>query len=310
MTELTDKTLYADRMLYGEMKPDRLSEVIKRDFGDHYRLTLSKEEACPIYGVGDQIAIISRQVCTGPMQTHTVPGNAYHFTLKGNLSQGPDDACELISCAPGFRYDMDWPEGEFVVSTRLNEAVVEHEKQKQRLKQLRKGMTVTRIGAADRRNLTGLIDSFVHRNGYPHSRRALECWIGVFLSDILNVTEGEGKGDAFDTPAFVSEIEYFIHENISADFSVDDIVAKFDLSDRKLQYWFKKQLGAAPASYIRKLKYGRVRDELQHATSQKITVSDTAARWGFFEMSHFARQYRALFGELPSETLLHHRADD
>jgi AraC-like DNA-binding protein len=302
--ELTERSLYADRMLYGQMKPERLSEVIKRDFGDLYQMALSKDEACPVYGVGDQIAIISRQVCTGPMRTHTVPGNAYHFTIKGNLSQGADEDLELISCAPGSRYDMEWPEGEFVVSTRLNEAAVESERQKQRLRLPRKGMTVTTISAADRRNLAGLIDSFVNRNGYRYSRRALECWIGVFLSDILTITQGDWA--SLETPDFVAEIEYFIHEHVSADFSVDDIVAKFALSDRKLQYWFKKQFGVAPVSYIRKLKYGRVREELQQAGAHKVTVSETAARWGFFEMSHFARHYRELFGELPSETLLRH----
>jgi AraC-like DNA-binding protein len=306
--DLTDRTLYADRMLYGQMKPERLSEVIKRDFGDNYRMELSREEACPIYGVGGQVAIVSRQVCTGPMRTRTVPGNAYHFTIKGNLAQGPEERCELISCAPGFRYDMDWPEGEYVLSTRLNEAAVDHERRKQLLKLPRAGMTVTPIGPAERRNLTGLIDSFVSRNGYAYSKRALECWIGVFLCDILTITQEDWA--SHDAPAFMSEIEYFIHENIDAEFSVGDIVAKFSLSDRKLHYWFKKQFGVAPAAYLRKLKFGRVRDELRQAAARKITVSETAARWGFFEMSHFARHYRALYGELPSETLLSHASSD
>jgi AraC-like DNA-binding protein len=298
--------LYADKMLYGQMKPERLSEVIKRDFGDLYQMALSKEEACPVYGVGGRIAIISRQVCTGPMRTQTVPRNAYHFTIKGNIRQGVDEDLELISCAPGSRYEMEWPEGEFVVSTRLNEVAVEHERQKQRLRLPRNGSTVTTISAADRRNLAGLIDSFVTRDGYQHSRRALECWIGIFLSDILNITQD--RWASFETPDFVAEIEYFIHEHISADFSIDDIVAKFDLSDRKLQYWFKKQFGIAPLTYIRRLKFSRVREELLQGGGHKVTVSETAARWGFFEMSHFARHYRELFGELPSETLLRHSA--
>jgi AraC family ethanolamine operon transcriptional activator len=32
-------------------------------------------------------------------------------------------------------------------------------------------------------------------------------------------------------------------------------------------------------------------------------VADIAIRWGFWHMGQFARDYRAMFGELPSETL-------
>jgi AraC-like DNA-binding protein len=33
------------------------------------------------------------------------------------------------------------------------------------------------------------------------------------------------------------------------------------------------------------------------------TVSDVAARWGFYQFGRFAAQYRQLFGETPSATL-------
>jgi len=32
-------------------------------------------------------------------------------------------------------------------------------------------------------------------------------------------------------------------------------------------------------------------------------VGDIAARWGFYHLSSFARDYRGEFGELPSESL-------
>jgi len=38
---------------------------------------------------------------------------------------------------------------------------------------------------------------------------------------------------------------------------------------------------------------------LDNATS----VTNEAARWGFLHFGRFAQEYRALFGELPSETL-------
>jgi AraC family ethanolamine operon transcriptional activator len=40
---------------------------------------------------------------------------------------------------------------------------------------------------------------------------------------------------------------------------------------------------------------------MRHARS----VSEAATRWGFWHFGRFAREYRAMFGELPSETLKH-----
>ena len=34
-----------------------------------------------------------------------------------------------------------------------------------------------------------------------------------------------------------------------------------------------------------------------------VSVADVAASWGFWHLSHFAADYKAMFGELPSETL-------
>lgn len=92
----------------------------------------------------------------------------------------------------------------------------------------------------------GLIDGFVGRDGYRFSRRALECWMGVFIAEIISITDQDLAGR--DTPAFIAEIERFIDERLHADFSTDDIVTKFAMTERKLHYWFKKQFGNAPAT--------------------------------------------------------------
>jgi AraC family ethanolamine operon transcriptional activator len=37
------------------------------------------------------------------------------------------------------------------------------------------------------------------------------------------------------------------------------------------------------------------------------TVTEVAFRWGFWHLSRFAREYRSMFGESPSETLRRRR---
>ena len=49
--------------------------------------------------------------------------------------------------------------------------------------------------------------------------------------------------------------------------------------------------------------YNRVRRALGEAQS----VTEAATRFGFWHFGHFATEYRALFGELPSETFRRRR---
>lgn len=70
--------------------------------------------------------------------------------------------------------------------------------------------------------------------------------MGVFIAEIISITDQDLAGR--DTPAFIAEIERFIDERLHADFSTDDIVTKFAMTERKLHYWFKKQFGIAPAT--------------------------------------------------------------
>jgi AraC family ethanolamine operon transcriptional activator len=46
-----------------------------------------------------------------------------------------------------------------------------------------------------------------------------------------------------------------------------------------------------------------VRRELRAAEPGTARVTDVAMRWGFWQLGRFAVEYRALFGERPSQTL-------
>ncbi len=71
-------------------------------------------------------------------------------------------------------------------------------------------------------------------------------------------------------------------------------------SRRQLNYCFQEVLGVSPLKYLRALRLGRVRRELRGGG---VTVQDAAGHSGFWHLGQFARDYRALFDELPSATL-------
>lgn len=65
---------------------------------------------------------------------------------------------------------------------------------------------------------------------------------------------------------------------------------------------FVEEFGLSPKAYISALRLNQVRKDL---VSEDFAgnVSDAANRWGFWHMGQFAKDYRKLFGYLPSEHL-------
>jgi AraC family ethanolamine operon transcriptional activator len=85
--------------------------------------------------------------------------------------------------------------------------------------------------------------------------------------------------------------------------SVAELVAALGVSRRSLQYAFQDALEINPVAYLRVERLNRVRSALRDAAS----VTEAATCFGFWHFGNFAHDYRALFGELPSETFRRRR---
>jgi len=57
--------------------------------------------------------------------------------------------------------------------------------------------------------------------------------------------------------------------------------------------------------YLNRRALHQVRRALKAANPSVATVTQVASEFGVWELGRFARDYRNLFGELPSETLRH-----
>ena len=54
--------------------------------------------------------------------------------------------------------------------------------------------------------------------------------------------------------------------------------------------------------YLRGLRLNLVRTRLMSTRQAQLSVSQAAADQGFLHLSHFTERYKAMFGELPSQT--------
>lgn len=85
--------------------------------------------------------------------------------------------------------------------------------------------------------------------------------------------------------------------------TISELCRALNVSRRALQAHFQEVLGVSPHAYIRAVSLNGVRRHLLREDSPCGSVQDAAAAYGFWHMSQFARDYRLMFGERPSETL-------
>ncbi len=101
----------------------------------------------------------------------------------------------------------------------------------------------------------------------------------------------------------VERAREYMNAHIEEPITVADLCTELGVSRRTLQYSFQDVLNLNPVSFLRALRLNGVRRDLKRAESQAGSIADIAARWGFWHLSHFASDYKAMFGELPSDTL-------
>lgn len=99
--------------------------------------------------------------------------------------------------------------------------------------------------------------------------------------------------------SIVNDIRELVYKNPECPLSVAELAIKLGVSRRSIQNACNNILGISPVSYLRALRLSEVRREIEHAPS----VTEAATRWGFWHFGNFARDYRQMFGELPSATL-------
>ena len=140
---------------------------------------------------------------------------------------------------------------------------------------------------------------------HPVTRRALEHAVyGSIVDTFAGVDEAAAPGPT-RSHALVSRAQEYMREHVDEPLTVEDLCRELKVSRRTLQYGFREVLRLNPVAYLRALRLNGVRRALRNPV-RGTTVQDVAARWGFWHLSHFACDYRRMFGELPSETL--HRA--
>jgi AraC-like DNA-binding protein len=101
-------------------------------------------------------------------------------------------------------------------------------------------------------------------------------------------------------PAYMRRAERFIRERHGDSLDIGLIAQGSGVSPRTLQYGFRKYRGASPMGFLRDIRLSFARRALLDGRSGSI--HDVSVAVGYRSDSQFARDYRASFGESPTET--------
>ncbi len=178
-----------------------------------------------------------------------------------------------------------------------------------------------RIGAAEQARMRGLLDpimtcivdepeSLAGETARKHlEKELLDTFLATLRVGCDSVVRSPGQRVAGRLRR-LRQARDFASDHLHEPIHLADLCAALNLSRRGVEMLFRDSLGIGPNAFLRHQRLHGARRALKAAPPVTGVVKQTALAWGFWHLGHFAREYRELFGESPSETLTRTQATD
>jgi AraC family ethanolamine operon transcriptional activator len=138
----------------------------------------------------------------------------------------------------------------------------------------------------------------------PQSLAMLEDFIPLLIESIPAAAAPLGLSlrspRRFD---LVKQAEAYMRAHLEAPVTLMSLCKTLHISERPLNYGFHEVYGVSPMAYLKALRLQAVCTQLQLADPEITAIAEIANRFGFQSLGHFSRDYKTMFGELPSDTL-------
>ena len=142
------------------------------------------------------------------------------------------------------------------------------------------------------------------------SKASTQRLLGDFiLEQVLTTLRGTSQEFRYRTrvpsrkPAIDAACDY-IEAHPERPITVAELCTVTGFSRSTLQAGFQAKFSMSPKKYLKVRRLNGARLALLEATPQVGKVTDIATAWGFWHMGAFGQDYKTLFGELPSQTLM------
>jgi AraC-like DNA-binding protein len=131
----------------------------------------------------------------------------------------------------------------------------------------------------------------------------LEAFLTALRSGCASLVPGPGPRVA-GRMGRLRQARDYLAEHLQEPIVLADLCRELNMSRRGVELMFQDSLGIGPNAFLRHQRLHGARRSLKTAPRSVGLVKQTALAWGFWHMGHFAREYREIFGESPSATLL------
>lgn len=131
----------------------------------------------------------------------------------------------------------------------------------------------------------------------------LQDFLPLFITALTAQQEQQTLPRGFRRSQLVKQADDYMRSHIEQPLTLTDLCQALGTSSRALCYGFQEMFGTSPMFYLKILRLQGVYRVLKAAKPSRNTVTEVATQFGFYHLGYFARDYKQMFGESPSETL-------
>jgi AraC family ethanolamine operon transcriptional activator len=163
--------------------------------------------------------------------------------------------------------------------------------------------TISDLTSIAERVLSPRLDPTIARPPNLWLREAEEYLVTTLVSGLTQSVETHNGVGLKKRMKYVATARDYIEANLTSPLGLETVAQQTGVSLRTLETSFREFLDTTPLRYIKTRRLHAARRRLREATAGELSVTKIANDCGFEHLSYFARDYKALFDESPSETL-------
>lgn len=159
-----------------------------------------------------------------------------------------------------------------------------------------------RVPAQTLQGMRLVLGRMLHRRSTAMASRLQKDMVVMALMELLH--NSAPSREVLPSYAHRKAVVDTVREHLKHDgdtlLTITQLCELTNVSRRTLQYSFETIIGISPHQFLAAIRLNQVRRALRQPDNRE-TITDIATYWGFLHLGQFAKDYRSLFGETPSQ---------
>ena len=138
----------------------------------------------------------------------------------------------------------------------------------------------------------------------PHIEKLVaDDFVPLLISNIPTKLKSKCFLKPSRTAKLIAQAEQKVSAHLQKPLTLKQLAQNLKSSSSALSRGFQEFFGMSPMRYLKVQRLNAVRQHLKASEPENCTIATLASQFGFYSPCHFTRDYKAMFGELPSQTL-------